>query len=271
MESEQNFDLVSSAKPQFGAEYLVWLESHTTLRRVDWRSRYDAVVEGLSKSEPLNDFVRKLKTAMDLIASQYRKDTGVELFFHDSAASIHLHYKPYDSCINKSFRKNVFWNKRDWPKPPRGNWITPDNWHVTLDDFVRTQVVVRYVDGAVYLTNALEVWARSEHIRAKKRFVAQEEGYYGAHSYYFRPFSFTDEGASVQHSEVLIEVQVTTQLQESIRSLIHREYDRFRIAEHSGDWKWEFDNPLFDAAYIGHSLRYLEANIVRIRANAKHE
>ena len=68
-----------------------------------------------------------------------------------------------------------------------------------------------------------------------------------------------------------IEIQITTQLQEVIRKLLHSYYEgkrkSFNFADQS--WKWKYQSNEFSASYLGHILHYIEGLIVQTREKQK--
>ena len=69
------------------------------------------------------------------------------------------------------------------------------------------------------------------------------------------------------------EIQVTTQLQEVIRKMLHSYYvDRRASGTNEGKgWQWRFRDEEFSTNYLGHILHYLEGQIVEIREKRKNE
>jgi len=72
-------------------------------------------------------------------------------------------------------------------------------------------------------------------------------------------------------AEVSVELQITTQLQETIRRLLHKYYEQRRKQPSAGDvkWQWDFRNDEFAANYLGHILHYVEGMIMEIREKQK--
>ena len=67
--------------------------------------------------------------------------------------------------------------------------------------------------------------------------------------------------------EIEVELQVTTQLQELIRSLLHVHYEK-RRKEHEAleeQWQWDYKSDEFATNYLGHILHYVEGMIVEVR------
>jgi hypothetical protein len=66
---------------------------------------------------------------------------------------------------------------------------------------------------------------------------------------------------------VEIEIQITTQLQEVLRSLTHKFYEaqRLQVVPDKGKWKWDFKSNRFKVGYLSHTLHLLESVILESR------
>ena len=66
---------------------------------------------------------------------------------------------------------------------------------------------------------------------------------------------------------MLVEIQITTQLQEVIRRLLHKYYERQRSGRSTSDlkWQWDYKSDEFAANYLGHILHYVEGMIMDVR------
>jgi ppGpp synthetase/RelA/SpoT-type nucleotidyltranferase len=102
-------------------------------------------------------------------------------------------------------------------------------------------------------------------------FEAREEGYYAAHVYTQYPCQIPKEDWDVEKVEAIVEIQITTQLQEVIRRLLHKYYEARRggAKEVGVKWQWDYDSDEFAANYLGHILHYVEGMIVDIRERQK--
>jgi len=72
---------------------------------------------------------------------------------------------------------------------------------------------------------------------------------------------------------VSLEIQITTQLQEVIRRLLHKYYEsrRMDMEEEESKWQWNYRSDEFVANYLGHILHYVEGMIVEVRERQKKE
>src|SRR5262249_35545324 len=169
----------------------------------------------------------------------------------------------------KTFRTNVLQNKK-WPQPPtwlrQQKWVLPRNWFTMINDIVRACFVVKYFDGVKFLLARLEEECENTDTRHHSVFHAREEGHYAAHLY----ITYETEILSIDMRPELVtttaELQITTQLQEVIRGMLHKYYEsRRQKAEPSDDWKWDHNSNEFATNYLGHVLHYLEGMIVATR------
>ncbi len=64
-----------------------------------------------------------------------------------------------------------------------------------------------------------------------------------------------------------VEIQITTQIQEIIKVLLHKHYEENRKTTVPKDYKWQWDykSPEFSSNYLGHIIHYVEGMIVEIR------
>jgi len=178
-----------------------------------------------------------------------------------------LETKPLASFLNKVYRKNVIDNKV-FPEEPKSGWITPTNWFSEIDDILRTTIVVQYLDGVEYLASRLEAFcSRKSNLMNKCRYIARMDGYYAAHLYFGMEFEIPKIEWETQRISTSIEIQVTTQVKEVIKSLLHFHYENRRITRSSDEdiWQWKYDSPEFATNYLGHIIHYIEGMIVGIR------
>ena len=174
--------------------------------------------------------------------------------------------KPFDSVVEKSFRKNVVAN-RNWPDAPDSGWITPENWFYELNDIVRTMLVVKYLDGVRFLMNKIAELCTVFKFKYHGDMEARDEGYYAGHSYFITEYELPTKNWQTRRDAVRVEVQVTTQLQDVIRRLSHRHYAnrRLEFEPNPVKWQWRYDDPEFTPNYLGHILHYVEGMIMEVR------
>ncbi len=64
-----------------------------------------------------------------------------------------------------------------------------------------------------------------------------------------------------------VEIQVTTQLQEVLRKILHVVYERTRMISDDNQipWQWRYKDDDFFINYLGHMLHNIEGLIMEIR------
>ncbi len=69
-----------------------------------------------------------------------------------------------------------------------------------------------------------------------------------------------------QKVNVPVEIQITTQLPEVIRKLMHKYYEEKRSKLNTNTkWQWDYKSNEFSLNYLGHILHYIEGMIMEIR------
>lgn len=186
-----------------------------------------------------------------------------------TAAAPQLQTKSFESFLGKTFRINVLHNK-NWPKEPiwlnQKTWILPRNWFSRINDVVRACVVVKYFVGVRFLASRPEGECANHDLRCDIAFQARDEGHYAAHFYAKYECTVMPMDGVSERIPTTIEVQITTQLQDAIRALLHTHYESRReqpTASH--DWKWDHTSNEFATNYLGHILHYVEGMIVELR------
>lgn len=176
--------------------------------------------------------------------------------------------KPFDSFLWKTFRKNALEN-RNWPEKPAGGWIlVPEDWFKAIHDLVRTMFIVKHIDGAKFLASEIKSLCDQYHVEpCTVDLEGRDEGYYAAHISIGKVFDVQTQGLERENICSCIEIQITTQLQDAIRDILHKYYKEMRRIpiEERPDFKWEFESPEFFTSYLGHVLHYVEGMIVVAR------
>jgi ppGpp synthetase/RelA/SpoT-type nucleotidyltranferase len=136
---------------------------------------------------------------------------------------------------------------------------------------VRTLIVVKYLDGVQFLADKLKSFCARRNIACESFLEARDVGYYAGHVYVKQPFEIPRMNWDTEVVQFPVEIQVTTQLQEAVRALLHKYYeDRRGRPKVSGErWQWDYKSDEFAANYIGHTLHFVEGMIVEIREKQK--
>jgi ppGpp synthetase/RelA/SpoT-type nucleotidyltranferase len=259
---------MSEDRPESVEEYRKWFEDrHRVLITDRTQTYYESVSNKILRDFSRSDFWNALVSALESINQEYYLKTGYNLLSMDTPE---LKAKPFKSFVLKTFRKNVLENP-NWPEQPPGGWILPTNWYSRINDITRSVIVVKYLDGVNFLVENVRLLLREYGLSFQVDFEAREEGYYAAHVYTQYDCEVPAENWDVERIQVMIEIQITTQLQEVIRGLLHKYYEaRRRGAKDEGvKWQWDYASDEFAANYLGHILHYVEGMIVDIRERQK--
>jgi hypothetical protein len=255
-------------KPGTISQYKTWLnkEHKCELDRVE--RYYNSVTSKAKIDLEKSPFWIGLGQQLREFDDQYLLLTGFQLRM--GPGNLEIHVKPFDSFVLKTFRKNVISNKK-WPEQPDAGWLIPDSCLSKVNDVIRTLVVVKYLDGVQFLVNKLKSFCDREGAECRIHFEAREDGYYAGHTYVKQTFEVPKMSWDTENIQMSIEIQITTQLQEAIRKLLHKYYEdrRTRTTREAERWQWNYKSEEFGANYLGHILHYVEGMIVEIREKQK--
>lgn len=264
---------VAATKPESLDEYRKWLhEKHGIQIDLQEKNHYLAVAAAIQNQFSNGPFWQEFAFGRTLrnFDERYRLQHNDYPLVLDTDRPPSLLTKRFESFLSKSFRINVLQN-RHWPGPPKwlgkDGWILPDNWFVRINDIVRTCFTVKYFDGVRFLVDRMSELARHHELWLETSFQARDEGYYAAHLYVSFEAEVVTRDWATQRIRPTVELQITTQLQEVIRQMLHRHYEHRRMLTAKPDdrWKWEHTSREFATNYLGHILHYLEGMIVEIR------
>lgn len=258
---------MSEAKPKNTEEYIRWLHrKHGVEISSKTSTHYESVTDRMRRDLEGSDFWAELVRNLGEYDDEYKLSTGFPLL---ARTDLQLQTKPYSSFLLKTFRKNVVDNKA-WPDEPTSGWLLPTNWFSKVNDILRTLVVVKYLDGVQFMSDRVKTLCHSHDQKCRTFFEAREEGYYAAHLYTGQRFEIPKLTWDTERVDVSIEIQVTTQLQEVIRRLLHTYYEeQRRKGKREDKWQWDYNSEEFSANYLGHILHYVEGMIMEVREKQK--
>ena len=247
-------------------EYIVWAAENIGSDFADSKSKrfYEVNLSNFFNSISEHAFFRGLNIELEKAETEYRSATNSELLMEKSTPR--LLQKPYSSAVDKSFRVNVLWNT-SFPEQPKRGWVTTDNLPFYFNDTIRCCIVCKFIDGPRFVTDRLMTYAKSLGLDRRRYSQERDDGYY-AHHYYVRfPVKTVDKNWRENETDIEVEVQVTTQLQDVLRSLTHTFYQANRLTpdEDSSKWKWDFASNRFRVGYLSHTLHLLESIILQSR------
>lgn len=230
------------------------------------KTYYESVVNTIKLSFDKSDFWKQLTENIREYNDEYFKQTKYNLIVWSDEKKHEVLVKPFDSFFLKTYRKNILENK-NYPGEPQGGWILPHNWYSGINDIIRTLFVVKYIDGVKFLIDKLKSQCDDQKIECIISFEAKEEGYYAVHLYIKQKCEIPKIKWDTEKIDIMIEIQITTQLQEVIRKLLHKYYEKRRgeITEKEIKWQWDYKSEEFSVNYLGHILHYVEGMIMEVR------
>ncbi len=257
-------------KPKDISEYKEWVKDNlgTDFNDESSLNLYETNINSALSAIEEHIFFTNLSDKLLDWSNSYENTTGSILLM--SQERLKLIQKSYESAINKSFRVNILQNK-NFPKPPEKGWVVHKNLYTYFNDVIRGTIVCRFIDAPTFLTNELSNYARTLKLDTRYYSQEREEGYYAYHFYVFIPVKLLDESFRRVDSKIEVEIQITTQLQELLKSLTHKLYEVDRLATKKFDskWKWEYKTNRFKVSYLSHTLHLLESVIVESRNSSK--
>lgn len=261
---------MSNGKPKDISSYKKWLKDKLGIDISNReKNSYEAVAESIKTDFEKSDFWTTLTGNFQEYNDEYLLQTGFPLMRVMTKPELVI--KPFDSLVLKTYRKNILDNKI-WPKEPDRGWVLPANWYTEINDIVRTLIEVKYFDGVEFMIGKVKSYSQFSNTTCNAFLEAREEGYYAAHIYIKQNFEIPTSNWDTDRVDVSIELQITTQLQEVMRKLLHDYYEDRRQKPKTGadtKWQWDYKSNEFSANYLGHILHYVEGMIVEIRNKQK--
>lgn len=253
-------------KPMSLNEYIEWAKAEIDCQFHDHRieSLYETNMTNIFNAVSQHQFFVDFSNRAAQWESSYKEKTKSDLFMHNNDPELVI--KPYKSVVEKTYRQNVLWNK-GFPKPPREGWFNHQNVFHRLNDLVRGSMVCRFIDGPAFVANTIQEYANEYGLACRQYSQERDDGYYAFHVYISFPVTVFDLHWNKSTINTEIEIQVTTQLQEVLRSLTHKFYEtqRLQASDEGGKWKWDFSSSRFKVGYLSHTLHLLESVILESR------
>ena len=251
-------------KPTTVEEFNIWFQNTLNYNPQKYPNYYTIATKTLRQNFLDSKFWKEVSENLQNINDKYYIDKGYQLLSSTDVPDIYI--KSLESLIIKAFRKNVI-NNSNFPDPPSKGWITQDNWFSSLNDILRTTIVVKYLDGVKFILDELQEIAKRNGCDLDYSLEAREEGYYAAHAGVKIPLDLIDTEFNPQRQIINVEIQITTELQEIIKNLLHKHYEenRKRTEPKKDMWQWDYHCDEFASNYLGHIVHYVEGMIVEIR------
>jgi hypothetical protein len=213
----------------------------------------------ISKLQEIRDggFSTAVLAAIPTWQAEY--SSRFQLFTEPSVTELDFVPKPFMSVVNKLYREAIL------SKEPSTFPFT--ECFSRFDDLVRTTLASPYGDGPIFIAEKLNNLAEERKLSKSVKRRGNDFGYYAIHFSYDTRVELLDfPKPEVVEVDLTAEIQLTTQLQLSLRTLTHKLYERRRLnMDTTTDWKWEFDNELFRPSYTGHTLHLLESLLLEMK------
>lgn len=262
---------VENGKPESMQEYRRWLRENQQVS-IDTRTEnhYNFVANKIRQDFQTSEIWQKFVAQLQELNQIYANNTGYNLLMAPEEEP-ELLIKPFHSFLEKTYR---LISNPNWPDPPEEGWYIPQQSFSRINDIVRCLVLVKFLDGVKYLVQAVREFCDQDGTNVEYSYEARAEGYYAAHLNLCQDFEISNEDWDTEVVNVSIEIQISTQLQEVLRNLLHRYYeDRRKTALDPDDemWQWNYKSDEFAVNYLGHIIHYVEGMIVDIREKHKEE
>jgi ppGpp synthetase/RelA/SpoT-type nucleotidyltranferase len=259
-------------KPRGIDEYIEWAKNNigTPFDDQKIKSVYETNMNNIFNSVSEHQFFVGFSNISKSWQKEYEGNTKTELFMDNEEPALLI--KPFESTVEKTYRVNVLWN-RGFPEPPRKGWIDQKSIYAELNDLVRGSLVCRFIDGPAFVADSIENYAKSLGLNSRQYTQERDDGYYAYHVYVKFPVSIFNLDWEKSDILIEIEIQITTQLQEVLRSLTHKFYETQRLSETNdkGKWKWDFSSTKFKVGYLSHTLHLLESVILESRDSVMND
>ena len=255
-------------KPQNEDEFIKWMEAIFNVNNDLVENNYVSNSTRLLKLFQEDQYWQSVGEQLKEWNTEYFKNNGVNLFAKIELPPVVI--KPYKSLLNKAFRKNCLKND-SFPNEPKGGWVSPSTWYDKIHDIIRTSFTVRYLDGVKFLVQKLNQVAEDLGYDYECTFEAHDDGYYAAHAALRLNMDIIGMDWRPSNHLIEVEIQITTELQEMVKRLLHKYYEdnRRKIVSQDYKWQWDYDSEQFVPNYLGHIAHYLEGMIVEIRDKQK--
>lgn len=254
----------SNQKPNNEQEFLRWFSQMFSFDEKRYKVYYEQTTKVLQEDFVNSDFWKMIAENLREWDLSYYIDKKVHLISIPTPPVVVV--KPLGSLLNKAYRKNILQNN-NFPLEPLGGWVNQENWFERIHDIIRTSFEVKYLDGVKFLEEKLTETAQSVQCDFYCSYEAREEGYYAAHASLRTEMPLLLPDWTQKDSTIEMEIQITTEFQEMIKSLLHKYYEvnRKTLKDENYKWQWDYQSEQFVPNYLGHIAHYLEGMIVEIR------
>ena len=261
------FDI--NQKPKDEEEFVLWMEAMFDVQNEQVKSNYESNTARMLNEFQENSFWKTIGSQLREWDVEYYGEKGVHLFAKTELPKVVC--KPYKSLLNKAYRKDCLRNEI-FPKEPEEGWISPQTWFAKIHDIVRTTFTVKYLDGVKFFEQKLKQQSDAMGYKYSCSYEAHDDGYYAAHVAITIDTEIVGMDWQRYTQNIEVEIQITTELQEMVKSLLHKYYEdnRRKVIPKDYKWQWDYQSEQFVPNFLGHIAHYLEGMIVEIRDNQKY-
>lgn len=145
------------------------------------------------------------------------------------------------------------------------------SWFDKIHDIIRTSFIVKYLDGVKFLDQKFSLLSHELGCKYNCEYEAHDDGYYAAHVAVVIEMPIVDMNWKDSMHPIEVEIQITTELQEMVKNLLHKYYEdnRRKVLPKDYKWQWDYHSEQFVPNFLGHISHYLEGMIVEIRDKQK--
>lgn len=252
-------------KPSY-ENYKDWLRNnHNIIINKNTEKQYRRITSKIKSDFEKGAFWSEFTQNIQEYTDEYYSERKYDLFMPQYKPEVKI--KPFESLLLKTYRKNIL-NNKNWPNEPVNGWIFLDNCYSNINDIIRTLIVVKYLDGVEFIIEKLKLISESKNIACKEFYEAREEGYYAVHTYIEQEALIPPtKDLESQDVRMSIEIQISTQIQEVLKELLHKYYTikRKEIIKEEKKWQWNYKHEEFTVNYLGHMLHYVDGMIMEVR------
>jgi len=236
------------------------------------RNNYTDVTNKMKTDFESSDFLISLNKKLKDYNQDYISKHHFVLL--DERKKIELKIKPYESMIQKCFKKDILEKKLldilqkgkydELAKVTKYNQL---NCFEHFSDIIRTRITVNYMDGALTVLDEIESLVKEKGLTCFKKPKSNDDGYYALHCDVVSDFEVPDIRRKTKRIKAKVEIQINTAVQNLLVGLSHELYDKNRktMNEQEIQWQWIHDSEEFIPNYLGHIAHYIEGMILNVR------
>ncbi len=249
--------------PKSIGQYPPWLRKTFDYRIREGRAEYEALAAKLYTSFSESLLWSDISKSLQAMHDRYRIDTGYDLFYSIDVPQIKR--KSWNAFLDKTYRFNFI------KAGGADAYRCPGDCYEIIDDVVRTCFVVKYLDGVEFVVSQLKRLSDKRGIKNRVEIKANDDGYYAYHFYALNAVDIPSIKGGMQTVSAWVEIQVTTQLQEVLRTFLHAIYEKSRVSVMPNiiPWQWRYRDDEFFTNCLGHMLHSIEGLIMEVRRRSE--